>query len=161
MTDATRSLPTPTRAASEAPALIKAPGGLFIAALRRGLPAGPNTLMTVRGRKTGEPRTVPVAAFEVDGHRYVIGAYGDVQWVRNLRAAGEATVRLNGQDVHVTAHELDHDAAVEFFGSTLRGYIARFPWIARAFARLLFGLVGPEVLKTHGRVCSTGVPPAE
>lgn len=155
MTHATRALRTPTRPASDAPALIKAPGGLFMAALRLGLPAGPNTLMTVRGRKTGEPRTVPVAAFEVDGRRYVIGAYGDVQWVRNLRAAGEAVVRLGREDVHVRAHELGRDAAVEFFGTTLPGYIAHFPWIGRAFARLLFGLVGPEVLSDPERAAET------
>jgi len=150
MTHATRTVrvqtPTSTRRPSRAPWWVRAPGPLFNAALRLGLPAGPNTLMTVRGRTSGEPRTVPVAIAEIDGRRYVLGAYGDVHWVRNLRAAGEATVRLDRRDVPVTAHELDHDEAVEYFETTLPRYIARFPWFGRAFARVLFGLVGSEVL---------------
>ncbi len=56
--------------------------------LRRGMPMGPNAMLTVRGRKTGEPRTAAVAVLEVDGRRWILGAYGEVNWVRNLRAAG-------------------------------------------------------------------------
>jgi hypothetical protein len=81
-----------------------------------------------------------------DGRQYVIGAYGDVQWVRNLRAAGDATIREHRVTVTVTARELEGAEAVEFYRVTLRGYVARFPWFGRAFARLLFGLVGKEVL---------------
>ena len=155
MTHASRTLRTQTRQPSEAPWWVRFPGPLFNAALRLGLPAGPNTLMTVRGRKSGEPRTVPVAVAEIDGRRYVIGAYGDVHWVRNLRAAGEATVRLAGRDVAVTAHELDHAEAVEFFGTTMPRYIGRFPAFGRAFARVLFGLVGPEILADPQRAAET------
>jgi len=116
---------------------------------------GPNTLLTVRGRTSGLPRSAPVAIVAVDGRRYVIGAYGDVQWVRNLRAAGTAVVRLDGRDVAVSARELQGDEAVAFFGVTLRGYVDRFPWFGRAFARLLFGLVGPEVLRDPERAAVT------
>lgn len=142
---AANATPAP-RPPSAAPRWVRAPGPIFNAFLKLGLPAGPNHLVTIRGRKTGTPRTLPIAVTEFDGHRYLIGAYGDVQWVRNLRAAGEATIRLHGRDVPVTAHELDPAEALTFFGTTLPAYIARFPWFGRAFARLLFGLVGPEVL---------------
>jgi deazaflavin-dependent oxidoreductase (nitroreductase family) len=137
---------TPTRTFTRVPALIRWSNPLTRTLLRLGMPMGPNVLMTIRGRTSGEPRTAPVAVAEVDGHRYVIGAYGEVNWVRNLRAAGEADIRIHGRDEHVRAVELDHAAARTFFGETLPGYIARFPWIGRAFARMLFGLVGPEVL---------------
>ena len=151
MTEATRQLrsstqPVAARPPSSAPWWVRAPGPLFNAALRLGLPAGPNRLVTIRGRRSGLPRTLAIAVSQIGGRRYVIGAYGDVQWVRNLRAAGEALVRERGHDVPMTAHELDHDEAVEFFGARLPAYIARFPWFGRAFARVLFGLVGPEVL---------------
>src|SRR6266513_1956347 len=60
--------------------------------LKTGALMGPNALITVRGRKSGVPRTTPVAIVEIDGRRWVIGTFGDTNWVRNLRAAGEATV---------------------------------------------------------------------
>jgi len=109
------------------------------------MPMGPNILMTVRGRVSGEPRSAPVAVMEVGGLRYVIGAYGDVQWVRNLRAAGEADLQIHGQTQHVIATELDAPAAIAFYGQTLPGYIASFPWFGRAFAKVFFRMVGPEL----------------
>jgi hypothetical protein len=45
----------------------------------------PMYLLTVRGRKSGRPRTVPVAIIEHNGKRYVGSPYGIVDWVRNLR----------------------------------------------------------------------------
>jgi deazaflavin-dependent oxidoreductase (nitroreductase family) len=140
---------------SHAPAIVRLSNPLTRRLMGLGLPMGPNVLMTVRGRKSGEPRTAPVAVVQIDNRRYVIGAYGAVQWVLNLRAAGEADIRRGGRTVHVRAHELDHDAAVQFFGTTLAGYIRRFPWLGRAFARLLFGLVGPEVLGDPQKAAAT------
>src|SRR5215467_12940236 len=48
------------------------------------------SLLTVRGRKSGQPRTTPVLIAEYDRHRYLVSTYGETNWVRNLRAAGEA-----------------------------------------------------------------------
>lgn len=160
MTHATHAArPTPTatvtRDPSAAPGWVRAPGPLFEAFLKLGLPAGPNRLVTIRGRKSGTPRTLPIAVAAIDGRRYLIGAYGDVQWVRNLRAAGEATVRERRRDVPYLAHELDRAEAENFFGRTIPAYIGRFPWFGRAFARVLFGLVGPEVLNDPARAAET------
>jgi deazaflavin-dependent oxidoreductase (nitroreductase family) len=138
-----------------APALVRLSNPLTRWLLRRGLPMGPNGLITVRGRSSGEPRTAPVAIAEIDGRRYVIGAYGEVHWVRNLRAAGEADLRLHGRTEHVTAAELDRPAATTFFGQTLPGYIARLPWFGRAFARALFALAAPEVVKDPDRAATS------
>lgn len=158
----TRTLPHDPAAGSaaerphrRAPLFVRGSNPLTRTLLRAGLPMGPNTLLTVRGRTTGIPRTAPVAVVSVDGRDYVIGAYGDVHWVRNLRAAGEGMVRLSGREVLVRARELDSGEAISFFAVTLRGYIARFPWFGRAFARLLFGLVGPEVLDDPTRAAVT------
>lgn len=52
----------------------------------------PTYLLTVRGRKSGLPRTNPVSIVEQDGRRYLFAPYGAVDWVRNLRAAGTATL---------------------------------------------------------------------
>jgi deazaflavin-dependent oxidoreductase (nitroreductase family) len=62
--------------------------------LRAGLSFNSMNLLTVPGRKSGEPRTVPVSVLKRDGERYLIGAFGEVNWVRNLRAAGRGTLRL-------------------------------------------------------------------
>ena len=62
--------------------------------LVRGVPLGFNGLITIRGRKSGLPRTTPVAIIEVSGRRWVWCPWGDVQWVRNLGAAGQATITV-------------------------------------------------------------------
>ena len=146
---------TPTRSLTRVPALIRWSNPLTRALLRVGLPMGPNVLMTVRGRASGEPRTAPVAVAEIDGRRYVIGAYGEVHWVRNLRAAGAADLHIHGRIEHVRATELDQSQATTFFGETLPDFIRRLPWFGRGFARLLFGLVGPEVLADPAHAART------
>src|SRR5258707_3539885 len=52
----------------------------------------PMYLLTVRGRKSGQPRTVAVAIIQRNGKRYVGSPYGIVAWVRNPREPGEATL---------------------------------------------------------------------
>jgi deazaflavin-dependent oxidoreductase (nitroreductase family) len=42
----------------------------------------------VRGRTTGQWRSVPVNVLELDGEHYLVSARGETGWVRNLRAAG-------------------------------------------------------------------------
>jgi deazaflavin-dependent oxidoreductase (nitroreductase family) len=66
----------------------------------------PMYLLTVRGRKSGRPRTVPVAIIERNGKRYVGSPYGIVDWVRNLRAAGEAILTRGRRAETVNAREL-------------------------------------------------------
>jgi len=131
---------------TQAPALIRKSNPLASRLLRAGLPMGPNLLLTVRGRTSGEPRTAPVAVVDVGGRRWVIGAYGDVQWTRNLRAAGEGDIESHGRIDHVVARELSQDEAVVFFRDVLRPYVAHLPLIGRLFGRVFFRLVGSEVL---------------
>jgi deazaflavin-dependent oxidoreductase (nitroreductase family) len=88
---------------------------------------GPNALITIRGRKSGMPRTTPVALVEIDGRRWVIGTFGDVNWVRNLRVASEATVTVGRRKEDVRAFELDLPARVAFFRDVLKPYAVRLP----------------------------------
>ena len=71
---------------------------------------GPAAVLTVRGRTTGRARTTPVALFEHNGHRYVVAIFGEVNWVRNLRAAGEGIV-TRGRRQAVAAVELTPEVA--------------------------------------------------
>lgn len=61
---------------------------------------GPHYLhiLTVVGRISGRERCVPVDVMDVGGTRYIVAPYGHVNWVRNLRAAGTASLR-RGSDV--------------------------------------------------------------
>jgi deazaflavin-dependent oxidoreductase (nitroreductase family) len=131
---------------TQAPTLIRFSNPLTRRLLRIGVPMGPNVLLTVRGRTSGLPRTAPVAIADIGGRRWVIAAYGDVHWVRNLRAAGEGMIRENGRDQRVVARELDEAGATDFYGALLPAYIAELPAVGRFFIRLLFRLAGPEVL---------------
>lgn len=63
-------------------------------------------LLTVRGRKSGQPRTVVLAIIERNGKRYIGSPYGIVDWVRNLRAAGEAVLTRRRRSETVIAREL-------------------------------------------------------
>ena len=65
---------------------------LITTLLRAGVKMGTTSLLTVRGRKSGQPHTVPVVLVEQDGECWLVAPYGVVQWVRNLRAAGAATL---------------------------------------------------------------------
>ena len=130
---------------TSAPAFVRASNPLSSRLLRLGLPAGPNVLLTVRGRTSGLPRSAPVAVVELDGRRWIIGAYGDVQWVRNLRAAGEADIRVRGRDERVVGRELGSVEATDFYARILPTYVARLPWFGRLFARVLFAVAAPEV----------------
>ena len=82
--------------------------------LRLGVPMGPDVLITVRGRRTGIPRTTPVTICEYAGRRGLISPFGETQWVRNLRAARSATISFGRRREEFRAVELDHAAAVRF-----------------------------------------------
>ena len=96
--------------------------------LAAGVPLGFNGLITIRGRKSGLPRTTPVAIIEVAGRRWVWAPWGDVQWVRNLRAAGQATITVRRRKVEVRAVELDEAQRVTYCRDILGPLeIARHP----------------------------------
>jgi len=87
--------------------------------LAAGVPLASNGLITVRGRTSGEPRTTPVAIIEVSGRRWIWAPWGDVHWVRNLRAAGRATITKRGRKEDVRATELNPSERVAFFRDVL------------------------------------------
>jgi deazaflavin-dependent oxidoreductase (nitroreductase family) len=113
--------------------------------LAAGAPLGFNGLVTIRGRTSGLPRTTALAVVEADGRRWLWSPWGDVQWVRNLRAAGEATVEVRRRSERVTATELSPDERLAFFRDTLTP-LARDMRGGMAFIRYVDGvdLARPE-----------------
>jgi deazaflavin-dependent oxidoreductase (nitroreductase family) len=88
-----------------------------------GLPTGgPNVLLTVRGRRSGQPRTTPVGILELRGRRFVQASFGEVGWVLNLRSSGEAIVTTEGRSERMAAVELPPEQA----GHILRSALAPF-----------------------------------
>jgi deazaflavin-dependent oxidoreductase (nitroreductase family) len=94
---------------------------LFMSLLRAGVNLGPTSLLTVRGRKSGQPHTVPVRLIEQDGHRWLVAPYGVVQWVHNLRAAGTATLTRGRRSEAISATELPAGEAAPI----LKQYLAQ------------------------------------
>ncbi len=81
-------------------------------------------VLTTTGRRSGEPRDVPLAcALEPDGSFLVVGSnFGKEHhpaWTANLLAEPRATVRRSGRSVPVTAHLLS-DAERDTAWRTLR-----------------------------------------
>src|SRR5215831_5509554 len=74
--------------------------------LRLGVPMSYVGLLTVKGRKTGQTRRNPVGIFEHNGKRYLFSTFGDVNWVRNVRASGQVTVKQKWHSEKVWAVEL-------------------------------------------------------
>ena len=54
-------------------------------------------LLTVNGRKTGNPYSMPVALIEHPDARWLVSPYGEVNWVKNARANGEVTISRGGK----------------------------------------------------------------
>ena len=115
------------------PSLIPILNPLIRRLLGAGMPFGPNVLLTVRGRSSGLPRTFPVAILELDGRRFVQSPFGEVNWVQNLRAAGEALVSKGRGRERVEAIEVAPEAG----GPVLRDALA--PYLK---SRLLASVLG-------------------
>ncbi|HZU00962.1 MAG TPA: nitroreductase family deazaflavin-dependent oxidoreductase [Ktedonobacteraceae bacterium] len=101
-------------------------GGLRVAStiiatlLRIGLPIGPSVLLSVRGRKSGKIYTVPVALVENSGTRFLVAAFGEVSWVRNLRAAGRAQLTRKRRTEAIGVVELEAREAAPILKQFLR-----------------------------------------
>lgn len=68
---------------------------------------GGATTLTVDGRKSGGPVSLPVVLAEQGGSRYLVSTRGETQWVRNLRAAGgKCGLKSKGKTELVQATEV-------------------------------------------------------
>ncbi len=113
-----------------------------------GLPGGPNVLLTVRGRSSGRSRGAPVSMMQLGDRRFVQAAFGEVNWVRNLRASGQAVVMKGRHADLVDAVEL----APETAGVIMREALAPYER-----SRLLRAVVGPTTRPPVGVLHYFGV----
>ncbi|VEG51649.1 deazaflavin-dependent nitroreductase family protein [Mycolicibacterium aurum] len=74
------------------PRWLKPMNKVLMAAMRTGLMKDGPMVLTVTGRKSGQPRSTPITPFEVDGRRYVVGGFPGADWVRNAQANPDAVI---------------------------------------------------------------------
>jgi deazaflavin-dependent oxidoreductase (nitroreductase family) len=96
------------------PRWLKPMNKVFMVMLRLGLPIsgkeGP-LVLTVPGRKSGQPRSTPITPMYVDGTRYVVAGFPGADWERNARAADAATLTAGRKSQTVRMVELSADEA--------------------------------------------------
>lgn len=80
--------------------------------------------LRVRGRTTGQWRSVVVNVLTVDGRDYVVSPRGNTQWARNARAAGSVQTGPRWRRRQVSIREIPDAAKPEL----LRRYVDRWYW---------------------------------
>jgi deazaflavin-dependent oxidoreductase (nitroreductase family) len=88
--------------------------------LRLGLPVGPSALLSVAGRTSGKIYTIPIALVENSGTSFLVAAFGEVNWVRNLRAAGQAHLTRRRRTEAIGVVELEMREAAPILKQFLR-----------------------------------------
>lgn len=101
----------------------RAINAVFAAMTRAGLGKRYRHILTVRGRKSGQLHSTPVDVMTDGDRRWLVAGYGVVNWVRNIRVAGEATLRRGREQELVRATELDAATSIPI----LRRYLAEVP----------------------------------
>ena len=97
--------------------------------LSRGIGPPGLYLLTVSGRKTGVPRTTPVAPLEDREGRWLVAPFGADGWARNARATGRVTLSRGRNAVMYTATELGPAEAAPI----LKRYLAEHPRTVGAY----------------------------
>jgi deazaflavin-dependent oxidoreductase (nitroreductase family) len=95
---------------------------LVAGAMRLGISVLGSRILRVRGRRSGEWRTVPVNVLTHDGARYLVAPRGNTEWCRNLRVAGGGELQLGRRTETFVATELPDADKPEL----LRAYLRRW-----------------------------------
>ena len=93
-------------------------------------------VLKVKGRKSGEWRQTPVNLLRYDSTEYLVAPRGHTQWVKNLRASDQGTLRVGRRTEPFTAVELADDEKP----ALLRAYLKKWKFDVGVF----FGGVGPD-----------------
>ena len=112
------------------PRYLKPMNKVMMAVQKLGIPTGPAMVLTVPGRKSGQPRSTPMTPFEFDGALYVVAGYPGADWAANARAAGSGTLSRGRRSRLVKIVELTADQA----RAVLRAFPVEVP-VGVAFAK--------------------------
>ena len=73
---------------------------------RLGLSVRGSRVLEVRGRTSGEWRSVPVNPLSFSGDRFLVAPRGTTQWVRNIRVAGGGRLRKGRRTEEISIIEV-------------------------------------------------------
>lgn len=88
-------------------------------------------VVETRGRRSGEPRRVPLAVVARDGAHYLVSPVRDRDWVENLLAAPECALLSGGRREERRAEPAGGPEAAEVVAAYLAAMSV--PWAIRAF----------------------------
>lgn len=81
-------------------------------------------VLRYRGRKTGRSYRIPMNVFRRgDGYVFALTYGGDVNWVKNVLAAGEAEMTTRGRDVRLVEPRLVTDPTRSLVPQPVRAFI--------------------------------------
>jgi deazaflavin-dependent oxidoreductase (nitroreductase family) len=112
------------------PRYLKPMNKVMMAVQKLGIPTGPAMVLTVPGRKSGQPRRTPMTPFEFQGGLYVVAGYPGADWAANARAAGVGTLTRGRRARRVRIVELSAAEA----RPVLRAFPSEVP-VGVAFAK--------------------------
>jgi deazaflavin-dependent oxidoreductase (nitroreductase family) len=112
------------RRVARAPARTRVLNPIATTLMRLGVRPDPRmAVLTIPGRRTGRDHTVPVGVFDRDGRRYIVAAFGEVNWVLNLRAAGAATITQGRREGRYAAEQVQGEEAALVLRDCLAAYL--------------------------------------
>ena len=95
------------------PRWLKPTNRVMLALKRLGLGMKALPVLTLPGRRSGQPRRTPVSVLDSDGGRYLLCGYPTAEWPRNARAnGGRGTLDVNGVVERIRLVELDGQDAL-------------------------------------------------
>jgi deazaflavin-dependent oxidoreductase (nitroreductase family) len=93
------------------------------------------TRLSVPGRTSGEWRSVSVAVLKHGGRRYLMSAYGDSEWSRNLRASGHGRLTSRGHTEQIRTVEIPVEQRPQLMAAYLQQF-GKMPTVGKSFATL-------------------------
>ncbi len=134
------------------PPFLQFSNPLFKLLIQLGFKFGPISmiLLTVYGRKTGQPHTTPIGLFTVAGRRYVFSSFGEVNWVRNLRSNKNVKIAHGRHTEALTATELSPETAAPILEAAIAPFLKLLPLrlMAQSWYNLKPGATHADYLDT-------------
>ncbi|ORA22761.1 nitroreductase/quinone reductase family protein [Mycobacterium aquaticum] len=104
--------------------LARAGNDLIRRLAEAGVSIAGTTALRIRGRRTGQIRSVVVNLMTLDGKNFLVSPRGETQWVRNARAAGVVETGPRWRRSTRRLAEVPDDAKP----ALLQHYLARWYW---------------------------------
>ena len=98
--------------------------------IQLGLPPRKYPILIVKGRVSGRLHSTPVSVVQINEHRWLVAPYGQRNWVKNARVAGQITLSRGGHSEDLTVEEE--------FDSNLSGPVLKHYFDQERFTRRFF-----------------------